>query len=380
MPPKRRASSKKGKKASWFLKLLLGINVLFVVFTLIAYLAPVISPEKLWLPAFGGLSYPFLLVANLLFILIWLFYRPKNTLLSLFTIISGLNIAGRYFQLRYPDEFDTSDSTLISVTTQNVRNFEIWAKYAVPDYTTFDKMVSAFNKNPTDILCLQEAVINHDRTGNLAEKIRNKLNYSSLATATYTHDGANGMIILGKGIKKSSGIINHGGRTIAVFADLETRHGVVRIYSVHLQSAKIGSEEFVMDQLGTYAYRDPALLRGSKTILRKLKLANRLRARQADIIHQHIASSPFPVIVCGDLNDTPCSYIYSTVKKGLNDTFVKAGRGTGRTYHGKFPSYRIDYIFASDDFSIKSHSLERNLYGDHHSVTAWLSFQPKNAD
>lgn len=373
MPPKRKPSSKKGRKTGWFRKLLMAINFLLIGFTLLAYLAPFISPGKFWLPPFAGLAYPFLLMANLLFVIFWLVVSPRISLISLATIIVGFSLFFRHFQFHYPDEFNKNAPEVIHVTTHNVRNFEIWGKYSVPDYTAYDRMLDQYRSDSADILCLQEAVIAHDRTGNLAEKTGKNLGYPAMAKATYIAGGTNGLLMYFRGTKLNSGIITHSGRTIAVYADVELAQGTFRIYNVHLQSNRIGGEEYVMERLGPEAYRDSLFLKGSRTIARKIRTAGRIRAQQAELIREHIAGSPHPVIVCGDLNDTPASYTYAKVRKGLADTFVKAGRGFGRTYRGKFPSYRIDYIFASPTFKVNAHNVQRKELGDHNPVSAWLT-------
>jgi len=62
-----------------------------------------------------------------------------------------------------------------------------------------------------------------------------------------------------------------------------------------------------------------------------------------------MATSPHPVIYCGDMNDTPMSYSYHELREvGLNDAFVESGRGIGHTYIGAFPSFRIDHILHDD--------------------------------
>ena len=50
------------------------------------------------------------------------------------------------------------------------------------------------------------------------------------------------------------------------------------------------------------------------------------------------------MIVAGDFNDTPVSYTYRKIRKGLNDSFVTSGYGAGFTYRGNYPPNRIDYI------------------------------------
>ena len=73
--------------------------------------------------------------------------------------------------------------------------------------------------------------------------------------------------------------------------------------------------------------------------MKRLKRAFVKRAKQADLIEASINTSPYPVIVCGDFNDTPCSYAYNTISTTLKDAFVESGNGFGRSYIGAFPSF-----------------------------------------
>jgi endonuclease/exonuclease/phosphatase (EEP) superfamily protein YafD len=61
----------------------------------------------------------------------------------------------------------------------------------------------------------------------------------------------------------------------------------------------------------------------------KLKTAYQYRGAQADILHQKITESPYPVIVCGDFNDVPNSYTYFKVRDDLQDAFLKKGSRHG---------------------------------------------------
>ena len=54
-------------------------------------------------------------------------------------------------------------------------------------------------------------------------------------------------------------------------------------------------------------------------ILRKLKRAFLKRASQVEIIQEYVRRSPYPVILCGDFNDTPVSYTMGTLTNELKD-------------------------------------------------------------
>ena len=113
----------------------------------------------------------------------------------------------------------------------------------------------------------------------------------------------------------------------------------------------------------------------SKNIVKRLKRAFIKRAKQAELIEYSISLSPYPVIVCGDFNDTPSSYTYNTVSKKLTDSFVESGNGFGRSYVGAFPSFRIDYILHSDQFIAYNFKTIREELSDHYPIITSLEKQ-----
>ena len=111
-----------------------------------------------------------------------------------------------------------------------------------------------------------------------------------------------------------------------------------------------------------------------KDISHRLKYAFRKRAHQADVLSDHIHTSPYPVIVCGDFNDTPVSYTYHKIRGDLVDAFIESGRGIGNTYSGMFPSYRIDYILHSRNLRSGGFETVRVDYSDHFPVSCLFEF------
>ncbi len=81
-------------------KILLIANLL-AAFSLIAtYLSVYISPASFWIFAFIGMGYPFILIINVLFILLWILFRKWYILISVITIVLGWNIFREYFQFQ----------------------------------------------------------------------------------------------------------------------------------------------------------------------------------------------------------------------------------------------------------------------------------------
>ena len=54
------------------------------------------------------------------------------------------------------------------------------------------------------------------------------------------------------------------------------------------------------------------------------------------------------------MNNSAFSYVYRSIKGGLNDCFEEAGKGFGKTYNFKYYPARIDYIFADRKFKVKA--------------------------
>jgi endonuclease/exonuclease/phosphatase (EEP) superfamily protein YafD len=109
-----------------------------------------------------------------------------------------------------------------------------------------------------------------------------------------------------------------------------------------------------------------------KDISFRLRDAFIKRAAQADIIAAHISGCSHPVIICGDFNDTPVSYTYRTIRDGLMDAFSESGWGLGRTYNGKFPSFRIDYILYGGSIDALFFTREKIKLSDHFPIISYL--------
>jgi endonuclease/exonuclease/phosphatase family metal-dependent hydrolase len=109
-----------------------------------------------------------------------------------------------------------------------------------------------------------------------------------------------------------------------------------------------------------------------KNISVSLKRGFALRAQQAKKVKADIDLSPYPVIVTGDFNDTPVSYTYHKIRKGLKDSFVDSGYGSGFTYKGNYPANRIDYILYDEVLECNYFEILKVRYSDHYPVSAYF--------
>ncbi len=328
------------KKA--FIKIVLFLNVFAAIALLISYVSVYIPPDQIWIPSLFGLAYPLILGINILFIIFWMPVKPQNLFLSLVVIVLGWNYLGRYFQLKPR----VSEVPGIKILSYNVGHFFGDGTQKVNKNS--DAIVSFLMEQKPDIICLQETRLRKKSIFNLPETIKKieSINHYQYARSSNTY----GMVTMTRyPIVNMKEIRFENSRNMAIYTDVIIDNDTVRIFNVHLQSYQIDPEKYsIIESPGITEEKD---FEEVKEMGVKFKQAFEQRAGQVREIKKRIDESPYSVILCGDFNDTPTSFSYKNLGENLQDAFVKSGKGIGRTYVGKLPSFRIDYIFYSTGFS-----------------------------
>src|SRR5204863_221049 len=115
----------------------------------------------------------------------------------------------------------------------------------------------------------------------------------------------------------------------ALWADLVRKTDTIRVYNVHLASIRFQKSDY--EAIGQDP--GPGLKRKAKVveqqIFSRLREAYIKRVSQAKKVIEHVKTSPYKVLLCGDFNDTPVSYCYSQFSEVLSDAFAGAGSGWG---------------------------------------------------
>jgi endonuclease/exonuclease/phosphatase family metal-dependent hydrolase len=92
---------------------------------------------------------------------------------------------------------------------------------------------------------------------------------------------------------------------------------------------------------------------------------------------KHIDVSPYPVIICGDFNDTPVSYTYNKIRGDRLDTFCEAGKGMPSTYRlSVVPFFRIDYILHDKNMKSSAYYVHKLDCSDHYPISSVIEIQP----
>lgn len=363
---------RKGKR-HFFNRIAMFCNHLAVAALLISYLAPYVSPGNFWFIAFFGLAYPVLVLINLAFVLYWFLQLKKRGAYSLLIIICGWTILHRFVQMNFSSATAVSKSA-VKVMSYNVKVFDLynWSH----NKETRAKIFELIAEEGPDIACFQEYFHRDSSEFSNTDSLKKAMGWE-YAHVEYTTTVKRihhwGVATFSKYPIVRTGTVDFGykGNNICIYTDVLMEKDTVRIYNMHLQSIAFSKEDykFVEDVQNDVETEE---LEHSKNILKRLKRAFVKRSKQADLISKNISSCPYPVIVCGDFNDTPSSYTYSRISERLKDSFIESGTGFGKSYTGTFPSFRIDFILHSDKFVSHEFRTIQEELSDHFPVVTYL--------
>jgi len=354
---------KKGAIRDFFSKFGFFLNIGFGGLLLLAYLSVFVRPDSFWPAAFVGLLYPYLLFINILFIVYYSLRKSRRLLLSLLIILVGYQHLFNFIQ---PVPNLKGNVKGLKILTFNVHHF---AKDPTKKQPGEPGIIEYLKSANADIICLQEAQIY--KTGKYSPAgIRDALPGIRHYQLAHTISNAGPMTLSKYPIITLGEIRFERSANMVLFSDIVIPPGdTIRVYNCHFQSYRISPEDYSItdpERSGTNEQQ----LREAKLITKKMIIAFSIRANQARTVHSHIKKCPYPVIVCGDFNDTPVSYTYHIVGNQLKDSFSDAGFGFSNTYNGILPAFRIDYILHSPKYNAIYYRCDRVDLSDHFPVMA----------
>lgn len=342
--------------------LLYMVNIALALPLLVAYLAYYVDPELTTVVAFFGLAYPVLLLFNLLFVCYWALRFKRKILLSLVVIGIGA------FHLTRTYRFDPGTTLANPGETLKVMSFNVrmynqykWLK----DDGVYDKIKALVAAEDPDILAIQEHFYGKE-IGDFGYPYQMDQQEGKQKV---------GLVLFSKIPFKDSGEIHYGpgpngedaGRSL--YVDLEYQGETLRVFNAHLASVGFKKEDYQLLEHPNDGSKEK-LKNGVLKIVGQLHRAFEKRAHQVKILAQAVSNSPHPVLLLGDLNDTPQSFAYHQLNKELQDAYLTAGSGFQRTYaKGPIP-FRIDHVFSSDTLEALEYGVIPQALSDHYPVTA----------
>lgn len=381
-------AKKRGNRLKKFGKFLL---ILFTVIASIglffSLLAKLLPPSVSSIIAYCGLFFPYLLITCFALTLIWLVVDFRWALLPVLFVLLNVNNIDRHFQFRGIDKPEVCVNCL-KVMSYNAKAFNIYEG----NQKSLNRQVVHFLQNEQpDILCIQE--YSYDKTGksgfNSTEAILSALNVKDnekthRVMLPYKNKLGYqfGMAVFSKYRIVGGGFVEMADSSSnkSMYVDIRFNGDTLRIYNIHLASMHLDSTDYQTGKELWATSHDSSFNNKAQKLSNKISAAYVARQRQAKAVRTHIAECPYPVILCGDFNDSPASFSYNKIMHGLKDAFRSSGKGTGTTYiGGNFPAYRIDYIAHDKQFNDFQYTVCRDLaVSDHYPIYTYISIVRKD--
>lgn len=354
----------------FFRIILLIINLLFALGLILSTMAGSVAPHKM--VYFSILSYGYfpLLLCNVVLILIWLFMGRWEFLVSVAAIVARWSFLPLFFQVGGCTDIDPDDHQL-KVMTFNTHAFggqEISSNEHGGEGVL--EFLNMLDEEQPDVFVLQEF------WGGGKIKM-----HDSLAVRGYTHfygvHGTKSISPLMVFSRHQFTNVSNIDQTSKFYVDLVKDGHEVRVCCVHLDSYQLDVEDLESFENLSHAKVDDRTHR----VLGKFKETTlRHEEEWNNDLLPLVERSTIPIIIAGDFNDTPASYIYQRATRVLTDPYVEQGRGFGTTYHGPYPAFRIDYILHSRDLKALSYKRLKTAISDHYPIVVTLDLNPEAQD
>ncbi len=347
-----------------------GANIATIIVMVLVGYSDRIDPTDHPMLSTVGMTFPFFLLVNLLFLFFWLIFKWTKIWIPVLGFVVSYVPISIYMPLHTSS---TIPDSAIKFISYNVCGYGGNHHYdngldAVTDYISEQK---------ADIVCLQEDT---GYKGVTMTQAYNKLfPYNDTIKVVHSSEASNSV-----GIHSRYPIIRR--EEIHYPSDtngsaawwLKVDNDTLIVINNHFESCHLTQSDRNQYRQILHGKMDRDSVRSeSHLLLIKLAEANAKRALQIKTVSEYIrTNSNYPIIVCGDFNDNPISFSRYTIAKDLTDCFVAAGSGIGLSYNQKAFSFRIDHIFCSDHLIPVDCKVDSKMNAsDHYPVLCWLKWR-----
>lgn len=329
-----------GKKATFYLihVIIVAVTIVLSALTIVCSFASYVEPAKSEFLTFLSLGIIPLLIVNFLFLFYWIIRFRIWFIVPLVAIVANYSYLSSIFQFSLSSENAKYD---LKVATYNVHNFRVYElNFTVHEIAQF------FKQENVDVVCLQEFAVGRNYG---LDSIRAAFSYLPYYAAPLNKSKEMDLIVLSRYPLSAAKLFTYdysGNSFMRVNLNVNGRE--LLLINAHLQTTSVSQSNrelaAVMDAEFTEETKNAINVLGGRLYNNYTK-----RAEQVNDIAKIITASKKPVILCGDFNDLPSSYVYRRViDTGLKDGFKTAGSGYEYTFRPYFKLLRIDYIFHSD--------------------------------
>ena len=347
-------------------RFILTINLFVAVLLICCAYSPMLPAAQVPLLSLAGLAFPFVLAANLFFLVFWLFVYWRYALVSIITFIICFAQIRAFFPININGRYPSENS--LKILSYNILSNNIDATNTNAKNATIAYLEAA----DADIICLQELQF---ATLKKRKELLKKYPYKSYNLSNENQVAAHHLGCLSKYPILSSkkidlGSTSNGCTKYRILHESDT----IVVYNCHLQTNGLQNEDKTTYKQLLKNPIEHINSKDTKDLIKKLRDSAAKRADQADVIIADIKKeSSSYIIVCGDFNDSPISYTCNRLKRHLNDAYINSGNGPGISYNRHGMYYRIDHILHSSQFKAYDCTVDRSIkVSDHYPIFCFL--------
>lgn len=332
----------------------LTIQIILVLFTFMGLFGGNVTPVGNMARAMCVYILPLLIIANFLMLIYWLVRRRwLFSLIPVVTLACCIPYSGTIYQLRFDKPQENIEHGL-KIASYNVAMFgRETSGFMAQD------ILAEMRRQKVDVLCIQEY-------NEISGDKKNSESYKDYFP--YMQVGREDMVVFSRyPIKAHKKMFFEETNNSAMWADIDVKGKEIRVFNVHLETTGINRTLHSAGKMMAQN-REVDTNRLLNAIWGNYTLGMMFRSGQAITIANEKRESEKPVILCGDFNDVPYSFVYNTVLGDMVDGFKECGAGWMYTYRSKNKPVRIDYIFHDQSLKGLSYYKTEMTYSDHYPI------------
>lgn len=352
---------------------LISANIIVACALLFSVFAGFVSPAVFTFFAYFALVFPIIFFLNFAFFLLWIVLKKWYFLISLSLMLVSFPQLKTNFSFHLKKQPVSSIQPDFTIISYNTHMMGLEKKHDEAN-KKINPVIQYVLSTDADIVCLQEFMVSTNEkylTEEDAMKAFSKYPYHHIYFKSHEKRSLLGIATFSKfPIINRQTIPYNSSANASIYSDINIHGKTIRVINNHLESNQLTEKDKAMPYQLKDNFNTDLATNITVYFSKKLGAAYKLRAIQADEVKKVISSSPHPVVVCGDFNDVPSSYVYTKIRGKLKDCFLEQGKGFGWTFNEKHYRFRIDYIFHDPSLVLLNFKKDKVPYSDHFPLKA----------
>ena len=344
--------------------LFIAINLFTIMAMIFCVYTSTLPPQEHPQVSYFGLMFPVFAAVNAFFILFWLIFKWKFTLLPVIGLLTCAESIRAYIPFNITSGPPAGS---IKVLSYNVMSFgenkgATWEENAILNY---------IRKSQADIVCLQEAT--HGEVEKALATLSNEYPYVSIEKNPNSH-----LACLSKfPIDSVQQIYYPSDNNFSYAYRLLLGDDTLLLINNHLESYRLSPEDKEDYKSIIKNYKHPEQNQSETkylSLVEKISMHDSLRGEQADSVATFLARNKGKsIILCGDLNSSPISYTHHRLTEYLNDAYTRSGNGPGTSYNRSGMYFRLDHMMVSPEITAYGAKVDKSIKeSDHYPIFCFV--------